>query len=506
MLPTRAAWETRLDWTLTAVHWSGLTLAVIFSAASEGMTGDVAVASVVAGGYVVAMQVIPRSLRDTELIGELLAVIGVIASLVAVALTGGIDSPFVLFLAVPAFFAAAFLGFRIGLETAVLSAAGLAVVVATLDQEVLQGQVAQAMFLYVLIAITLSQARRILIEERARSDALAEASELAALRMERLEAAHHLLTSLSELANVDELNPVTVGGAALRDLARIVPFRAGNVVLTGDDGDSLVVARRGEVVLDEDPAVFPMKVRDRALGRLELWAGPDNDLQRSAALIEEALRPVSLAFDNILLLQGIAHRAVHQERTRLARELHDEIGPALASLGLRMDMTIHTATDDPDLIRYLEGMRRSITTLVEDVRRTVADLRHDDVPSVVEQAHRIAADLGPDAPAIIIDINERRPPRPVVTVELTAILTEAVRNAVDHAAATTIRIDGYSDRDHGKLVVSDDGTGFDPSLQPKGHFGLVGMQERAAEIGARLTIDAAPGRGCRITIEWEGDE
>ncbi len=506
MLPTRATWELRLDWTLTAVHWSGLTLAVIFSAAGEGMTQDVAAASVVAGAYVVAMQVIPRSIRDAELIGELLAVIGVIASLVSVALTGGIDSPFVLFLAVPAFFAAAFLGFRIGLETAVLSAAGLAVVVATLDQEVLQGQVAQAMFLYVLIAITLSQARRILIEERARSDALAEASELTALRMERLEAAHHLLTSLSELANADELNPVTVGGAALRDLARIVPFRAGNVVLTGDAGDPVVVARRGEVVLDEVPTVFPMRVRDRSLGRLELWAVPDNELEHSAPLIDEALRPVALAFDNILLLQGIAHRAVHQERTRLARELHDEIGPALASLGLRMDMTIHTATDDPDLIRYLEGMRRSITTLVEDVRHTVADLRHDDVPSVVEQAHRIAADLGPDAPAIIIDINERRPPRPVVTVELTSILTEAVRNAVDHAAATTIRIEGSSDRDRGRIVVSDDGIGFDPALQPKGHFGLVGMKERAAEIGATLTVDAAPGRGCRIIIEWEGDE
>jgi len=140
------------------------------------------------------------------------------------------------------------------------------------------------------------------------------------------------------------------------------------------------------------------------------------------------------------------------------------------------------------------------------VRHTVSDLRHDDVPSVVEQAHRIAADIGPDAPAIIIDINERRPPRPVVTVELTSILTEAVRNAVDHADATMIRIEGFTDRDHGRLVVSDDGKGFDPSLQPKGHFGLVGMRERAAEIGAELTIEAAPGQGCRVTIEWEGNE
>jgi len=412
----------------------------------------------------------------------------------------------VLFLAVPSFFAAAFLGLRVGLEIAVLSSSGLAVVIATLDQEVIQGQTAQAMFLYVLIAITLTQARRILVEERARGDALVEASELAALRMERLEAAHHLLSSLSALANVEELNPVTVGGAALRDLARIVPFRSGNVVLTGEDGEPVVVASRGEAITDEIPAAFAMRVRDRSLGRLELWPREDDDLEHQTQLIEEALRPVALAFDNILLLQGIAHRAVRQERIRLARELHDEIGPALASLGLRMDMTIHTATDEPELIRYLEGMRRSVTTLVEDVRQTVADLRHDDVPSVVEQAHRIAADLGPDAPAIIIDVNERRPPRPAVIVELASILTEAVRNAADHSGATTIRIEGFADRDRGKLVVSDDGTGFDLALQPKGRFGLIGMRERALEIGAVLTIESDPGHGCRVIVKWEGSD
>ena len=114
-------------------------------------------------------------------------------------------------------------GFRIGIETALLTSTGLIVVVATLDQEILQGQVVQVAFLYVLMAVAFAQARRVLVEERARSAALVEASEITDARLRRLEGAHSALSSLSELASSADLNPVSVGEAALRDLALLVP-------------------------------------------------------------------------------------------------------------------------------------------------------------------------------------------------------------------------------------------------------------------------------------------
>jgi signal transduction histidine kinase len=153
----------------------------------------------------------------------------------------------------------------------------------------------------------------------------------------------------------------------------------------------------------------------------------------------------------------------------------------------------------------LEGTRAAVTSLVEEVRTTVADLRHDNVASIVEQAYEIAAESAGTGPEITIAIEEHRPPRPAVAVELRAILTEAVRNAIEHSTATTLRIEGEVDRDRGRLTITDDGSGFDPSELPKGHYGVMGMRERATEFGGVLSIDSSPGRGSRVTIAWEAD-
>ena len=163
-------------------------------------------------------------------------------------------------------------------------------------------------------------------------------------------------------------------------------------------------------------------------------------------MIDETLRPATLAFDNIALLRSIAGKAVQEERTRLSRELHDEVGPALASLGLGIDMAIFMPDATPEIARQLESIRRGITSLTEDVRRTVADLRHEPVQSVIEHANRLVAEAGVDGPSMLIDIDERRTPRGEVTTQLAAIMAEAVRNALEHANARTIKIGGEVNR------------------------------------------------------------
>jgi signal transduction histidine kinase len=501
MMAVRTPWEVRLDWSLSALHWGSLALGLFLSGLAEGATPSVTVAALLAAAYVVAMQALPRRLRHGPVIGEIMAVSGVVVALLAVALTGGIDSPYVLFLAAPSFFAGAFLGLRIGIETALLSSIGLLAVVAALGDDVVTGSVFQAVALYVLIAVTFSQARRLLVEERARMDALAEASALTQARMERLETAHNLLTSLSDLADAAELNPVTVGEAALRDLAAVVPFRAGEVVMEDSEG-TLVVARRNE---PGDPAaaeVYPMDIAGRRVGRLSLWAHEGGDLTEWRETVEVALRAVTLAFDNITILRQIARRAVTEERIRLARDLHDDIGPSLASLGLGIDMAIHQYEPEPALARHLESVRRHITTLVENVRRTVSDLRRESIESLAEQAHRAAAEAGADAPSIVVDVHERRTLRPQLANQLGAILTEAIRNAVAHAEARVIEVTGDVDRDRGWLSIADDGKGFDTGIEPEGHFGVLGMRERALQVDADFGLVAEPGRGTTVTVRW----
>ncbi len=501
MLTVRDPWEQRLDWLLSAVLWASLTVSIIVSTMLSGATATVGVSALLSGAWVVTMQAVSRRQRNSEQWGELLAVLGVVVSLVAMALTGGADSVYVIFLAGAPLFAASFLSARIAYETGALSIAGLFVVARALDQPLLDPSTFRSAFLYGLIVIAFTQVRRILIEAQERSVELLAAS----ARVERIQSAHTLLTSLSELANTQELNPVTIGTVALRDLSTSVPFAAGRVSIIRDDGDQVVVATSGDLARDDEPQLYPIEVRRHSLGLMELWPEERADLRAYLPAIQPIVRQLGLAFDNVAIVQRIAHRTVYEERVRLARELHDNIGPGLASLGLRLDMLIYQATDDPDLVRHLEGTREAVTALVEEVRTTVSDLRHDNVASIVEQAHEIAAASAGSGPEINISIREHRPPRPAVAVELRAILTEAVRNAVEHSGATRLDIEGEVDRDRGRITVADNGQGFDPSELPTGHYGVLGMRERATEIGGTLTIDSTGIGGSRVTIAWEAD-
>lgn len=501
MITVRDPWEQRLDWVLSAVLWASLTLSVIVTAVADGATANVGISALLAGAYVVAMQVFPRRIRNSDQWGELLAVLGVIVALIAMALTGGAESAYVIFLTGPPLFAASFLGLRVGLETAALAIAGLMVIARALDQPLLSGSTVLLAFLYALIGITFSQVRRIMIETSERSAEL----QVATARIERIQSAHTLLSSLSELANTQELNPVSIGTVALRDLAESVPLQAGRIRLVREDGEAVVVAMTGEIADEAPPHEYPIQMRGNRLGSIELWPQTNVSLERHEPAIQPIVRQVGLAFDNVGLVQRIAHRTVYEERIRLARELHDNIGPALASLGLRLDMLIYQVDDEPEVRRHLEGTRTAVTALVEEVRTTVADLRHDNVASIVEQAYEIAAESAGAGPEITIAIQEHRPPRPAVAVELRAIITEAVRNSIEHSRATALHIEGEVDRDRGRITIRDNGQGFDTSSLPQGHYGVLGMHERAAEIGGTLSIDSDPGRGSRVTIAWEAD-
>ncbi|MCP3974449.1 MAG: hypothetical protein GY720_08145, partial [bacterium] len=298
-----------------------------------------------------------------------------------------------------------------------------------------------------------------------------------------------------------ELNPITVGQAALRDMAVRVPFESGQV-LHGEEGGSVVVATRGEPDSTTDPDEYPIRIANREVGHLRLWPRSGADLGEWKEAIEFTLQPVAIAFENTRLLQQIAHRAVRGERTRIARELHDDIGPSLASLGLSIDMAIHQFDVGAELGRHLEASRRHITALIETIRGTASDLRRDETDSLVERAHELAADVGANGPAVAINLDERRPPRGDKAAEVDAIVTEAFRNALAHSGATTISIQGVVDRTQGRVSVVDNGSGFDPTLHPPGHFGLIGMKERAANIEADLDIASSAGVGTTVSVTW----
>jgi len=490
----RSAWETRFDWILAVLMTAAYAMAVFQSALSSRTGVTPLVAAVATGGYVLVLQTVPRRWRNTGVPGEILAIAGVVVSLLAVYLTDGANAGYTLMVSVPIFFAAAFMGFRIGIEVALMASFGYLAIVLIKGLTFLDSFQGVAFFL--LVGLAFSQARRMLVIQRQESEA---ASQLAAARVARLEEAHTLLVELAHVAGTSELSPATVGEVALFDLAARLPIIGGEVAMTPDLG---TVSAWGHPTDNGiGPTEYPLVSGERTVGSVRLWPSNGADLTEHAAEIDDTLAGVALAFDNIHLLGMVARRSVQDERNRVARQLHDDIGPALASLGLVVDMLVQTRSD-PTLTPQLRRMRNEITSLVERVRGTVAALRRADTTSVMDHVHRIVTELGDDAPRILVSIDERRAADGATAAEVGSVLVEAVRNAARHAGARQIRIEGEVDGDRGRLMVSDDGLGFDPHLAYAGHFGLIGMQERAAAIGGDLTVSSRPGAGTRVTVTW----
>jgi signal transduction histidine kinase len=319
-----------------------------------------------------------------------------------------------------------------------------------------------------------------------------------AQRLLQLEDAHDLLTRLSEISDTADINPINIASSALESLAETLPESAALAAMTSDRGP-VVVWRQGK---EQSPAFhtrFPLVVNDVEVGFVEVSTpGPLADQQRQTA--EDGLRPLALAFSNILLLQGIARKAIREERTRMARELHDELGPSLASLGLALDLVTLQHPTEPDLVSHLQDLRGNVSQLVEEVRASVADLRDPSTPSLSQTLAELDGSLT-EPPVLEIRLRELRPPRPAIAGDVGAIVVEAIRNAHRHSGGQKVLVEGIADFDRGRITVADDGTGFDPAATPDRRFGLVGMKERADRIGAKFSIESNQA-GTSVTLSW----
>ncbi len=317
-------WESRFHKVLLALLWVALALGVFIAfwdarqraaeLGTEAIGPEAIGAAMAAACYVLGSQILPRAYLRTTWIRELTSLVGVTLVMMAVSLSGGLSSPFLLLSLTPIMLAGVFGGFRSGLSTAGLAAGILVIISIGIDDFDLP-LFFQWAGLYLLIGFTFGQARRLLVEEGERADALAAASVEVTQRLDRLERANTLLTRFAEVADSAELNPVTVGHEALESLSEVASFHAAVVALAGDDGP-VVVARRGTEEPNDHRSIIPLSVGSRDVGMVVLISATEpSGAERQATA--ESLQPVALAFSNILLLQEIARRAIREERARL---------------------------------------------------------------------------------------------------------------------------------------------------------------------------------------------
>jgi len=493
MLPV--IWDRRTRTILLLSQWVALALGII---ATAPQFGPVALGAAGAAGiYVLGSTSTPLDWYRRPLALEGALVLGVILTMVAVTLTGSAESPYLLLALTPTLWAGIFGGARQAFSTA-LFASGLLFLVELSREPSNNRDVLLITGIQLLIAITISQVRRLLGDIQNRAARLEMDQEVSAKRLEQLQDAHDLLTQLSELTAKQETNPIKLGNAALDNVLRRLPGSAAAAAFASERGPVLV-ARTGIEPPHAHRITIPLKVGGRETGWI-MVAAPHGVPASEIDAISEALQPLALAFGNVQLIHNIAGRAISEERSRIARDLHDDLGPSLASLGLSLDLAMVQHPVDRPLADQLTQLRRSVSYLVDDIRKTVADLRAEPEPSLVSSLREVAARL-PEGPELVIELDERRPPRPSASQEIMGMVGEAMRNAFLHSDAKLVRVSGSVDFDQGWVSVADDGRGFDPTQVPNGHYGLVGMRERADRIGARLSIDSGPV-GTTISIEW----
>ena len=257
----------------------------------------------------------------------------------------------------------------------------------------------------------------------------------------------------------------------------------------------------------------PLIVRDAAMGVIAAHdkegADPrftDDDVRiaeifagRAAVAVELSQRVASDALRRVVAAQEL-------ERTRLARELHDETGQALTSILLSLRTVEEAGGDEQELHAAVAEVRELVRSTLQDVRQLAVELRPkvlDDF-GLVAALERLTETFGEQTGMSVqfqqlLPKSDRLPPE--VETALYRIVQESLTNIVKHARATNVSVVLARKSDSVSVVVEDDGVGFEPRLARDGGIGLVGMQERVALLGGRLAIESRPGAGTTFVAE-----
>ncbi len=308
----------------------------------------------------------------------------------------------------------------------------------------------------------------------------------------------------------------------------------GIVTLWNPAAESLFGWSADEVVVHALPTIPPGLVDEfrgnlaRAFAGWELTPYESRRLRKDGSVVEVAMWPAPLRdgggtvtavmslFADIserrrleesrARLEARLARAEEEERHRISRELHDQLGQLFASLIIGMDALGRDLPDGTPAARSLAGLRQLARQLDDDVHRIARELRPTSLDDLGLHTTllNLCEEWGERAKVVVDyfggEMEKRRLP-PAVETAIYRIAQEALTNVLKHASAGRVTLvlrclDGEL-----RLVVEDDGVGFDAeSPASEGRLGLLSMRERAALIGADLEIESAPGKGTAVIV------
>ena len=539
--------EGRFPALILALRWATITTGAVISLA--GLRSSMAAMAATAllcffGGYRLLRPLPHPDGRDASSLG-IAAELAV--ALTAVAISGGFGSPYVFVVLVPVLLAGLTQGYAAGFVAAASAGLPLLVVGATLPSaRVTTETAAQVLLVYAATGALAGYARRLFVDavagQASYEDQVSTLTEANALLSQLTRVAMTLPSSLAlgdtvsaALSHLQQLFDCSGAAVLVLDAATgtwrsegafglpvPAPMSTSQLPppllrLALRNGSSAPAG--GTVVnLDLHPSngsrglwpqarhglYAPLVARDHlvALVALERVDGTRFE-NRDAEVLNGLAEPLALAIDNGLWFDRLRMLGAEGERDRLARDLHDRFAQGLAYVNLELDRLARHPEPGPQLV----ALRQQVHGLLGDVRETLRQLRSRVTPTS-GLADLLAAELPRFADRTGVDARFNAGsdmPRLPVTVEqeLWRISQEALGNVERHAKATALEVTWTCDGRHGRLVLADDGAGFDPGgiIAASATTGMTAMRERANAIGARLVVDSHPGAGTYIQVE-----
>jgi signal transduction histidine kinase len=200
--------------------------------------------------------------------------------------------------------------------------------------------------------------------------------------------------------------------------------------------------------------------------------------------------------------------AAAEERARLAREMHDSLAKSLHGIALSASALVSWIQRDPDVgLERARELASAASGASEEARELLADLRADHLeepfPQVVREIAAAWSERAGTPLEVVVD--DAVDLDPGARYELACVLREALSNVERHAGAGHVAVRLSASGGQAALEVGDDGKGFAApddlvQLAAGGHYGVVGMSERACRVGGRLTVEAHPGDGTTIRV------
>ncbi len=211
-----------------------------------------------------------------------------------------------------------------------------------------------------------------------------------------------------------------------------------------------------------------------------------------------------------LAAQEIKEKTAVEERTRLARDLHDAVSQTLFSTSLIAEVLPKVwERNKEDGVKKLEEVRQLTRGALAEMRTLLFELR----PAALADAEmnellrQLAESVtGRARVPVTLEVNGTCDVSPDVKIALYRIAQEALNNIAKHSGATKARVSLRCEPHRVVLQIADNGHGFDVSQAPQGSFGLSNIKERAEQIGASLKIDSNINEGTEITVDWHDAE